>query len=894
MSESGPSELEVEMRKPRGMAGLTMIWLVPLIALSLAGFMTWQSLAGRGPLIEITFNNGEGVVAGETELKFRDVTVGKVENVTFGTGLTNVIVEVRLDKSIAPYVDADAEFWIVRPEISAQGVSGLATLLGGVFLEGAWDADPGMPRSTFVGLAKQPLFSQNEEGVEFLLTAPLGGRIAAGAPILYKGVEVGLIDRPVLSDDGSLVTAQAFVRAPYHHLVTTGTRFWSASGINVSLGTGGLKLDIGNLTSIIKGGVAFENLALDAQEIGKGHSFSVFASRDAAGSASVIEVVGAEVPFSILFDGSIDGLATGAPVKFRGLTVGSVIGLGSFLDESGDEPKVMMRVDVRLLPDRFGISGDDAEVRTIELVAEQVGKGYRAQLVSQGLLGTSLRVDLVQVADAPPANLASLTTGRPVIPATASNITDVAGSMQTAAERIVNLPYEDMFKAVTDLIDHVNSVVASDGVQDAPAEVLGLIEDFRKLVGSDAVTEAVTDAAASLVSLKSILDQVQQSEAAASLVATLKSTEQVASRVAEVSNGLPQITAEIQALLVKANDLPLDQLIEEATAVVASANTVISSPDFTTMPDSLTRILADVETSVGDVRKMVNEFAASTAVDSLVAAMARVDTIAKDVEGTVSGLDPIIANIQTLASTAAGLPLQDLVSRAATLVASVDAVASSPDTQALPGQLNAALQTVTATVADVEQITSRLREGPEVDALLAALGRTDEIAQSIESASAGLPDLVARIDAVARTAEELPLNELMASATSLVNSAEALVSSDETAQIPPALAYALDELGAALAELREGGAVANTNAMLASASSAADAVAAAAADLPELAARLDGLVRQSEALMATYGERSQFSAQTLAAIRDMRDAAQAVTSLARTIERKPNSLLVGR
>ncbi|MGL4559352.1 MAG: MlaD family protein, partial [Afipia sp.] len=143
MSEQGPGELDIENEKRRGLRGLSPIWLVPVIAIGIALFMVWDVYSKRGPLIEITFDSAEGVVENTTVLKYRNVDIGKVEKVRFADDLRTVIVSVRLDKDIAPFADADALFWVVRPEVSAQGISGLATLLGGVFLEASFDEKPG-------------------------------------------------------------------------------------------------------------------------------------------------------------------------------------------------------------------------------------------------------------------------------------------------------------------------------------------------------------------------------------------------------------------------------------------------------------------------------------------------------------------------------------------------------------------------------------------------------------------------------------------------------------------------------------------------------------------------------------------------------------------------------
>lgn len=794
MSQSDPSELEIQLRRPGGLGGLAVVWLVPIAAIAIAAIMAWQALSSRGPLIEITFTNADGVVEDETVLKFRDVTVGKVEQVAFSDDLANVIVGVRLDKDIAPFVDADSRFWIVRPEVSAQGVSGLATLLGGVYLEGVWDDQQGAQAVRFEGLQNRPLITGKGSGIEFVLSAPRGGRIEAGAPILFKGVEVGLVDRPVLSDRGDAVTARAFVRAPYDKLITTETRFWGASGVSVELGLNGLEVEIANLTALIKGGVAFETPPRAGTPIRRGHVFNVYGSLHEAGRAGTVLLTGPEVPFTVLFEGPINGLSAGAAVEFGGLVIGSVTRTGGLVETRDGRRTVLLRADLSLRPGQLGLEGNDVADETRALMTELINDGYRARLASEGLLGMALKVELVKLEDPEPADTTRLVGGLPVIPSAPPDTSDLASTARVAMERITDLPYEDLFDAVTRLIENVNAVVGSEGTRAAPEALIGLVTDLRELVASPAISGSLNDAAESMASLRAMLDQVRKGQA-------------------------------------------------------------------------LARLLAALERSEG---------------------------IAVSVEDATAGLPDLMAKLGTLAETAAGLPLNDLLSQTSDLVASAETILAAPDTQALPAQLGATLAELEQALADVQKVTTQINQGPAVDNLLAALERTDRIAASLEEASAGLPDLMNQISTVAETAEGLPLEDLVTSATSLVQSAEALVSSDETATIPPALAFALDELGATLAELREGGAVTNVNDMMSSASTAADAVAEAAAQLPELAARLDALVLRSDSVLNAYGERSEFNIQTLAALRDLRDTARAVTSLARTIERKPNALLIGR
>ena len=156
---------------------LSIVWIVPLVALVVVLAIAWQNYADRGPLIEIGFENASGVRAGSTELRYRDVKVGLVEEVGFARGLGQVLVKVRLDQDVAPYVDGDARFWVVRPQVTTQGVSGLDTVLSGVFIEGLWDNEPGPATARFEGLADAPLERLGHPGA-----APDAARLGRGGP----------------------------------------------------------------------------------------------------------------------------------------------------------------------------------------------------------------------------------------------------------------------------------------------------------------------------------------------------------------------------------------------------------------------------------------------------------------------------------------------------------------------------------------------------------------------------------------------------------------------------------------------------------------------------------------------------------------------------------------
>lgn len=681
----------------RLIAGLSPVWLVPLAALVVALAIALQAIAARGPMIEIAFDNADGIVAGETVLRFRDVEVGQVEEVSFSDDLARVVVGVRLDNDIAPYVDEEAIFWIVEPEVSARGVTGLDTVLTGVYIQGRWDREQGAAARSFEGRESPPINVANRPGVQITLRASSGGRLSGGSPIVYRGIDVGVIDEPQLAENGTDVTATAFIEAPHDRLVTTATRFWGASGFSVSFGASGFSLDVASLAALVEGGVAFSTVQSGGEPIEDGAVFDVFPDEAAARSAMLTADEAGDVNVSLFVDGSVDGLSVGAPVEFRGLNVGAVTELGVRVEspDGGDGAEnVRLRVDTGLDAARLGLGDDADDTAVIDFLADAVEGGLRARLASANLLGTSLKVELVEIAEAEPAELDRDAEPYPVLPATEAALSDVTASAQTALQRITDLPVEGLLQEATDALGNLNRLLEQEPLQQTPAQVLGLVEDARGVVAAE----------------------------------------------------------EVRSLLRQAD-------------------------------------------------------------------------------------------------------------RAATQVA---------------------------------ELTAALNDEQGLTAITEAARRSDDIAGAAQRTFDGLPALVGEVEALASALAELPLDSLISAATSFVGGADGFFGSQETSDLTQSITATLNELSTTLQQLNEGGAVPAVNQALASTSEAAEAIAGAAGGLPGLTDAIERLIGQSQSTLNAYDTRSEFNAQTLAAIRDLREAARAITSLSRAIERNPSSLILGR
>ena len=691
---TGPAPLDVRPAKQRIWRRLSLVWLVPVLALAVSLGAAWQNFQDRGTLITIAFENASGVAAGETVIKYRDVTVGEVEGVEFAPGLGEVLVHARIDKSVAPYLDDDAQFWVVRPDVSVRGITGLDTVLGGVYIEGNWDTEADVQQFEFTGMEQPVLTRAGQRGTLVVLRAADGGSISAGAPVLHKGLEVGYLEKPELSPNGDQVIVSAFIESPYDRRITTSTRFWDTSGFSVSFGASGVSLDVNSIASLIEGGIAFDTVVSGGQPIRDGQMFDIFPDRESARDSLFVDPNAEVLKVAVLFEQSVSGLSVGSEVRFQGIRIGEVSELSAIVVGEGERADVRLQAVLSIEPNRLGMGADATPDDALNLLSDFVNRGLRARMVTGNILSGSLNVELVQVDDALPA-IVNFTSGLyPVIPTTQSEISDVAATAEGVLARINALPVEDLMNGAIDLMDSLEQLAADESTRDAPGALLALLEEARGLVASE-----------------------------------------------------------------------------------------------------------DTQAVPGDLRKVIND------------------------------LDAIIAS------------------------------ATEAD---LVGDFDAALSVATQAAANVEEATRNL------------------------------PQITAEIEALTAKANSLEFEALVASATQTLDSIDRLIGSDDAAALPASLNGALDQMRGFLAEVREGGAIENVNAALASANEAARAVEEAVSTLPELSARASRLVAQTEAVIESYSERSRFSAETLATMRDIQEAADAVSALSRAIQRNPNSLITGR
>lgn len=629
---------------------VSLVWLVPLGALLVSLWVGWQSYADRGPLVDILFEEATGIREGETELRFRDVTVGRVEDVGFSSTLEKVRVTVRLDRDIAAYVDGDAEFWIVQPEVTARGVTGLDTVLSGVFIEAAWDGVPGGLVTEHTAIPRAPLRRSGEEGLSFRVTAGSGVQLIGGTPILHKGVEVGRIGPAELTPDGTVARAEAIIYAPYDRLVSSNTRFWDTSGFSFSLGANGAELDFSSLATLIAGGVAFDTVVSGGAAISDGADFTIFADEGAARS-SLFQNDGAPVlNLTAIFEDNFSGLTVGAPVLLDGVNVGEVTNLNGIVDEARfGNANVRLSTSMLIRTSKLGLAEPSTDA-ALDFLEARVTSGLRARLVSASILTGGLKVELVDVSN--PTRAALVRDGDPfaIIPVAPAEISDVSATAEGVMERINNLPIEELLEAATTFLTSANALAIDEDIKAIPRDVRDLVSDMRAISGSEQVqalpaqaSKLLSELEALTVDLRAVVDSIEAANAVDRLLAAVDAATEAATGVGTSVEGVPALVERLSAVAANAEALDLQALVTELSATVQSARSLLADEGTKALPSRLGDALSELEVALAELRE-------GGAVQNLNSALASASSASAAVEDAAADLPNVIRRLEQLAA----------------------------------------------------------------------------------------------------------------------------------------------------------------------------------------------------------------------------------------------------
>ena len=457
---------------------ISVIWVIPLVAVAIGGWLAWDTWSKEGPTIRISFDSGEGLQAGQSQLKFKDIVFGTVKSLELAPDHTHVVVTVATTHQATPLLTDQTIFWVVKPRLFAGNVSGLETLLSGSYIGMLPGEAGGKAEHKFVGKEDPPILQANVPGHTFVLKAERLGSISLGSPVFFRDLNVGEVLGWDIADMAEYATIRAFVRAPYDGYVHDETRFWNASGFSIKLGGAGIEVQMESLKALLLGGIAFETPAAEihAAETSENHVFPLFADRDAANNASYTR----KIPMISYFPGSVKGLTPGSDVTVHGLKVGYVSDVRLQYDQAKDI--VLAPVRYVIEPERVvgvGVRVYKTDAETVEAILKG---GLRASLQSASLLTGQQVVTLDFVADAPSVPVTKVGEDF-VLPTTeGGGFAGLASSANDLLGKVNEIPFDQIGKSLNGILKSVNDMTQGPQLKKALTDLSAMIASAQGMV----------------------------------------------------------------------------------------------------------------------------------------------------------------------------------------------------------------------------------------------------------------------------------------------------------------------------------------------------------------------------------------------------------------------------
>ncbi|MFM2484467.1 intermembrane transport protein PqiB [Celerinatantimonas yamalensis] len=436
------------------------IWLVPIVALVVAGWMLYQNWATQGPLIEIVASNAEGLSVGKTKVKARNVDVGEVTSIHLSKDYNHAIIQVRLDNGTRQMLGDDTKFWVIKPRIGREGISGLGTLLSGAYIE----MEPGHQgeKTRFNMLTQAPLSTSEDQGIRLRLRSNGLSKLDVGAPVHFHGYEVGYIEKVGFDLKSADITYRLFIKAPYDELVNSSVQFWLTPGLAIVSSARGVQVKMDSLETLLSGGISFG--------VTKGHAgkpvpdftqFNLYGSKEQAENHRYDQFIN----YVFLFNSNISGLEEGAPVEFRGIRIGTVtqvpyngISFHRLSTMSNPSIPVLARIEPQRLDSDFqkNISLKDWQ----ELLKSQIKLGLRASLETSNILTGAkiIDIDFVPHAKAPTSETFG---GYAAFPTVAGKFNQIQNKLVQILDHLAKAPIQQTMQGVQQTLKQADQSLIS-------------------------------------------------------------------------------------------------------------------------------------------------------------------------------------------------------------------------------------------------------------------------------------------------------------------------------------------------------------------------------------------------------------------------------------------------
>jgi paraquat-inducible protein B len=473
-----------------------LIWLIPILAAVIGISLAVKTWVQHGPQITITFHSAEGLEAGKTKIKYKEVEIGTVQSITLSEDRSLVLVTAELKREAKSFTAADSRFWVVRPRIGSSGVSGLSTLLFGAYI----GADAGVEtekKDIFTGLEVPPIITRDVSGKQYVLHSTDIGSLDIGSPVFYRRIKVGQVTAFDLDEDGKGVTTRIFINTPYDKFVGINTRFWHASGIDMQVGADGFKLETESLATVMIGGLSFQSPDDSPGPPAKEDTAFILAENQ----AEALKTPDGEAEIILLnFKQSLRGLKPGAEVSFSGLVLGQVKSIG--IDYDPKQQEFSMPVLVQIYPERLGRRFAEYRKQS-KYTAQQrlqlmINRGLAAQLRTSNLLTGQLYIAFdffpkaIPAKKAVPGNKAATDTSPALLelPTIPSSTEEIQTQVSEIALKLSKVPFDEIGDELQQSLKILKGTLNSAGLlaeklnNDVAPEIAVAMKDVREILNA--------------------------------------------------------------------------------------------------------------------------------------------------------------------------------------------------------------------------------------------------------------------------------------------------------------------------------------------------------------------------------------------------------------------------
>ncbi|EOI3546513.1 intermembrane transport protein PqiB [Cronobacter dublinensis] len=498
------------------------VWIFPIITALIGAWILFYHYSHQGPVVTLMTTNAEGIEGGKTTIKSRSVDVGVVESAVLTDDLHHVEIKARMNPGMEKLLYGDSVFWVVKPQIGREGVTGLNTLLSGSYIELQPGSKGSVPES-YKLLDAPPLAPPDAKGIRVILDSSKAGQLNPGDPVLFRGYRVGSVETSTFDPQKRSISYQLFINAPNDRLVTSNVRFWKDSGIAVDLSSSGMRVEMGSLSTLFSGGVSFD--VPDGWELGQPvaekTAFTLYDDQRSIQESLYTE----HIDYLLFFKDTIRGLQPGAPVEFRGIRLGTVSQVPFFVPglRQAVNTDYSIPVLVRIEPERLANQiGEDPDVASH--LHDLMKKGLRATLKTGNLVTGQLFVDLDFYPKAPPVTTIASYNGYPVIPTVSSGLAQIQQRLMDTLDKINNLPLNPMIEQATNTLsesqrtmrrlqttlDNLNQLTSSQSAQELPADMQKTLRELnRSMQGFQPGSAAYNKMVADMQRLDQVLRELQ-------------------------------------------------------------------------------------------------------------------------------------------------------------------------------------------------------------------------------------------------------------------------------------------------------------------------------------------------------------------------------------------------